>query len=98
MPRERLRALAAWELGPVVAVALVFGLALGTGIAALLVRAGDFVALTGGATAPALAVDPLAVGSVVGALLAAAGASIVLSAALAGRADAAQQLRIGEDR
>ncbi len=98
MPRGRLRALAAWELAPVVAVALVFGLALGAGIAALQVRASDFVALTGAATAPALAVDALAVGSVVGGLLAAAGVSIALSAALAGRADVAQQLRIGEDR
>lgn len=98
MPRRRFRALAAWELGPVVAVALVFGLALGVGIAALLVRASHFVALTGGATAPTLAVDPLVVGGVVGGLLAAAGVSIALSAALAGRADVAHQLRIGEDR
>ncbi|MFT3887676.1 MAG: ABC transporter permease [Arachnia sp.] len=98
MPRRRLRSLAAWELGPVVAVALLFGLALGVGVAALLVRAVDFAALTGGATTPALALDPLAVGGVVGGLLAAAVVSIVVSAALAGRADVAQQLRIGEDR
>ena len=98
MPRGSLRALTAWELGPVIVVALGFGLALGVGIAALLVRAVDLAALTGGATAAALVVDPATVGAVVGGLLAVAGATIAVSSALAGRADAAQQLRIGEDR
>ena len=74
------------------------GDALGVGIAALLVRAVDLAALTGGATAAALVVDPATVGAVVGGLLAVAGATIAVSSALAGRADAAQQLRIGEDR
>ncbi len=98
MPRGSLRALTAWELGPVIVVALGFGLALGVGIAALLVRAVDLAALTGGATAAALVVDPATVGAVVGGLLAVAGATIAVSSALAGRADAAQQLRIGDDR
>ncbi|NHB84190.1 FtsX-like permease family protein [Tessaracoccus sp. HDW20] len=58
----QLRALTAWELGPVVLVALALGVAVGIGIAALMLATVDFRALTGGSLDPALYLDPLWVG------------------------------------
>ena len=48
----QLRQLTAWELAPIVAVALLVGAAAGLSIAALLVRSVDLASLTGSAAAP----------------------------------------------
>lgn len=98
LPRRQLRALTAWELGPVVAVSLVLGVALGIAIAALLLHAVDFAALTGGAAQPRLYLDPALMGAVVGGLTLATGVAVLVSAALASRTNVAEELRIGEER
>jgi len=93
----QLRQLTAWELAPIVAVALLVGATAGLGIAALLVRSVDLASLTESATAPSLHVDPLGLGAVLAGLLAAAGLSILTQAWRAGRVDVADQLRRNDD-
>ncbi len=94
----QLRALTAWELGPVVVVALSLGVVVGIGIAALMLATVDFRALTGGSLDPALYLDPLWVGGVGVGLLLAAAAAVTGSSWLAGRTNIAQELRLGEER
>jgi len=94
----QLRALTAWELGPVVVVALALGVAVGIGIAALMLATVDFRSLTGGSLDPALYLDPLWVGGVGAGLLLAAAAAVTGSSWLAGRTNIAQELRLGEER
>lgn len=96
-PRQ-LRTLTAWELGPVVVVALLLGAAVGIGIAALMLATVDFRALTGGSLDPALYLDPLWIGGVGVGLLLAAALAVALSSWFAGRTNIAQELRLGEER
>lgn len=95
---RQLRALTAWELGPVVVVALLLGVGVGVGIAALMLAGVDFRALTGGTLDPALHLDPLWVGGVTAGLLAASVVAVGVSSWLAGRTNIAEELRHGEER
>ena len=94
----QLRALTAWELGPVVLVALILGALVGIGVAALMLATVDFTALTGGVFTPSLYLDPRWVGGVCLALLAATTLAVGFSAWLAGRTNIAHELRLGEER
>ncbi|MFC5043819.1 FtsX-like permease family protein [Ornithinimicrobium kibberense] len=91
------RALAAWELGPVLATSLVVGAVLGLVVPWVLVRAVDLTGLTGGRSQPPLAVDPLVVGAVLAAVALTVLTAVTVSAWLAGRTNLAQALRVGED-
>lgn len=96
-PRQ-LGSLTAWELGPVVLVALILGAGVGIGVAALMLGTVDFRALTGGALAPTLHLDPLWVGGVGAMLLLATALAVGISSWLAGRTNIANELRLGEER
>lgn len=96
-PRQ-LRSLTAWELGPVVVVALLVGVAVGIGLAALMLYTVDFRSLTGGGLTPRLYLDPLGVGGVAVGLLLATALAVAVSVWLAGRTNVAEELRHGEER
>ena len=59
VPRRRRAWLAAWEQAPAAVVALLVGGGLGIGLAAAVQRVVDLAPFTGGATQPALDVDPV---------------------------------------
>lgn len=92
------RAIATWELAPLVVAAVLTGAVAGAAIPWLMIRAVDLTGLTGGATQPSLFVDPLTVGGTLAGLIVIILIAITLASARASRADLAQQLRIGEER
>lgn len=92
----QLRGLTAWELGPVVALALLTGVATGIGLAALMVHTADLRALTGGSFSPGLYLDPVGIGGVAVGLVGATALVVALTSWLAGRIEVAEQLRRGE--
>src|SRR5699024_6428998 len=92
-PRRTARRLAAWEVLPIVAVALVVGTGLGIASAAMLVTALDLRSLTGGLRPPELSISPARLLAVVLAVVAAAGAAIATSSVRAGRTDLARLTR-----
>ncbi|WP_109472449.1 FtsX-like permease family protein [Ornithinimicrobium cavernae] len=98
LSQRQARALTAWELGPLVAMAFAVGAALGVIVPWLLLRAIDLTGLTGGSTQPALALDWTVLGPVVLGILGTVAVAIAVSAALSGRADLVNQLRRGEER
>lgn len=94
----QLRALAAWEVGPAIALALVVGVGTGIGLAALMLAGLDFRTLTGGGYSPTLHVHWPTLAGVVGALLATMTMAVAVTSWSAGRTDLAQELRIGDQR
>lgn len=96
--QRQARALTAWELGPLVAMAFVVGAALGVLVPWLLLRAIDLTGLTGGTSQPGLSLDWMVLGPVILGILATVAIAIGVSAALSGRADLVAQLRRGEER
>lgn len=94
----QLRALTAWEVGPAVVIALAVGILLGIGLAALMLAALDFSAITGGLNSPNLHLHWPSLLAVVGGLGATVAVAIGLAAWQAGRTNLAQELRIGEQR
>ncbi|WP_256838623.1 ABC transporter permease [Ornithinimicrobium faecis] len=95
-PRQG-RGLTAWELGPLVGIAMVVGAVTGALVSWVLVRTVDLTGLTGGAAQPELAVDGTLLALVLGAVAVTMVATITVSAILAARSDLAQQLRIGDE-
>lgn len=97
LSQGQLRAMTAWEMGPVVVLALLLGVGVGIALAALMLASVDFTALTGGTIAPPLHLDPWWVGGVTGGLLLVSAATVAVSSWLAGRASIAEELRRGEE-
>lgn len=95
-PRQS-RALTAWELGPLLAVSLVVGTALGLGIPWLLLKAVDLKSMTGGFNQPSLYLDPVLLGSVALGVIGTVVLTVLVSAAVAVRANLAQQLQVGDE-
>ncbi|USQ80319.1 ABC transporter permease [Ornithinimicrobium faecis] len=98
LSQRQARALTAWELGPLVAIAFVVGAGLGVLVPWLLLRAINLTGLTGGATQPTLALDWTVLGPVILGILVTVAIAIAVSAAMSGRADLVNQLRRGEER
>ena len=94
---EQARGVTAWELGPLVGVALSLGVGLGLGTGWLLVSCLDLSGLTTGNHRPAWHPDLVALAAVVAALVCGAAAAVVVSARAAGRASVSRVLRIGEE-
>jgi putative ABC transport system permease protein len=98
LPRRAGQTLTAWELGPLVATALVVGGVLGLAVPWLILQAVDVRGLTGGLAQPTLHLDPVALGLVTLGVVGTVALAVTVSAAIAGRTDLAQQLRAGEER
>lgn len=98
LPRRGGQSLTAWELGPLVATALVVGGVLGLVVPWLVLQAVDLRGLTGGLAQPTLHLDPVALGLVTLGVVGTVALAVTVSAAIAGRTDLAQQLRVGEER
>lgn len=96
--QRQARALTAWELTPLVVMAVLVGAVLGFVIPWLLLQAINLTGLTGGTVQPALSVDWMALGLVLLAVLGSVAIAIAVSAATSGRADLTTQLRAGEER
>ena len=94
---EQARGVTAWELGPLVGVALSLGVGLGLGTGWLLVSCLDLSGLTTGNHRPAWHPDLVALAAVVAALVCGAAAAVVVSSRAAGRASLSRVLRIGEE-
>lgn len=91
------RAVTAWELAPLLAMACLTGAVTGLVVPWLLLRAVDLTGVTGGARQPALVVDAVVLGPVVATVVAAVALAVLASAWVAGRSDLARQLRIGQE-
>lgn len=96
--QRQARALTAWELTPLVVVAVLVGAVLGFVVPWLLLQSITLTGLTGGSVQPGLSVDWGALGLVLLAVLGSVALAIAISAALSGRADLTTQLRAGEER
>lgn len=92
-PRSTMRALAAWELVPVMVTSLLLGTVLGVAAAAILLAGLDFRIVTGGLRQPALSVDPLLLGGVAVIISVVAALTVLASSLGAGHTDLAQQTR-----
>lgn len=92
------RTLTAWELAPLLVTSILVGAVLGLAVPWVLLRGLDLTGLTGGATQPALVVDPVVVAAVLAGVVLTVVAAVIVSAWLAGRTNLAQALRVGEER
>lgn len=91
------RGVVAWELAPIAVVSVVAGGVLGVLVPWVVLRGMDVRALTGGEEQPGLVVDPAVVGAVLGGVVLVTVLAVLVSTMLSGRADAATQLRMGEE-
>lgn len=98
LDRRQGRALTAWELAPLLAMAFVVGAVVGLVVPWLLLQTVDLSAMTGGTTQPALAVELPVIGAVLLGIMGVVVIGVGLSAFIASRSDLARQLRIGDDR
>lgn len=98
LPPGQGRALAGWEMGPLVAASFVAGTAAGVGIPWLLLRAVGMAELTGGSVQPTLVLDPWWVTATLLALLFVVAVTVLIASSAASRTNLAQQMRIGEER
>ena len=96
--RREQRALAMWEVAPVLIASGLAGAAVGVAVPWVLLRAVDLRGLTGSPLQPTLAVNLWLLGLVVAGVLVVVGLAVAASAALASRADLAQHIRLGEER
>jgi putative ABC transport system permease protein len=97
LDRAQARGIVAWELAPLAVVSVVAGGVLGVLVPWVVVGAMDLTALTGGEEQPGLVVDPLVVGAVLGGVVAVTALAVVVSTMTSSRADAATELRMGEE-
>jgi len=91
------RAIVAWEIGPVTAVAIVAGVALGAAVPVIVLQGVDLRAFTGGAVAPAVTFDWVLVGAVVAASVIVSAAAAAVAARVGGRVGAARAMRKEEE-
>lgn len=92
-PRGTVRALAAWELVPVMVTSLLLGTVLGFGSAAVMIAGLDFRIVTGGLRQPPLSFNPLLLGGVALVIAIVAALTVLASSKRAGSTDLAQQTR-----
>lgn len=90
------RALTAWELAPLLALAFAVGALVGVVVPWMMLQALDLSGITGGEVQPALAFEPIVIGPALLGILLTVVVAVGLSAYLAGQADLARQLRIGD--
>lgn len=95
-PRQA-RAVVAWELAPLAAVAILAGGVLGVLVPWVVLSAMDLRALTGGTEQPALVLDPLVVGGVLGGVALLTVLAVLVFTGVSRRADLATELRMGEE-
>ncbi|WP_413451112.1 FtsX-like permease family protein [Georgenia phoenicis] len=97
LDRRQARGIVAWELVPLAAVSVLAGGVLGVVVPWVVLGGMDLRALTGGEEQPELVVDPLVVGAVLGGVVLLTVLAVLVSTVLSSRADAASQLRMGEE-
>ncbi|WP_400996038.1 hypothetical protein [Agromyces sp. GXQ0307] len=91
------RAIVAWEIGPVTAVAIVAGVALGALVPVIVLQGVDLRGFTGGAAAPAVTFDWVLVGAVLAASVIVSAAAAAVAAHVGGRVGAARAMRKEEE-
>jgi len=96
MTPRQIRALVAWEFGPVALAALLVGTALGVGLPYLVTAVVDLRAFFGGATPPAPLLVPLWIAAAVGIYALTILTTVLLAAALGRRFAPASTLKMGE--
>jgi putative ABC transport system permease protein len=97
MGRRQTRAVAALELAPLVVLSVLAGIAVGIGLAHLLIPAVDLVPFTGGFISPDPVVSPTFLAVLVVAVLGVVAAALLGVTALANRRRAGDLLRTGAD-
>ena len=96
MSRRQIRALLAWELGPVTILSLVVGTGLGLALPLLLTTVVDLRTFVGGSIQPGPAIDPLWLAAAVGAFIVAVMLAGLVAAALSRRFAPAGTLKMGD--
>ena len=96
MTPRQVRALIAWEFGPVAIAALLVGTALGIGLPYLVTAVIDLRGFLGGTTLPSPALDPLWILGAVGIYAVTILATVLVAAALGRRLAPASTLKMGE--
>ncbi|MEI5584275.1 MULTISPECIES: ABC transporter permease [unclassified Agromyces] len=91
------RAIVAWEIGPVTAVAVVAGVLLGATVPIVVLQGVDLRAFTGGVQAPAVAYDWALIGTVVAASVIVSAVAAAVAAHIGGRVSAARAMRKEEE-
>lgn len=91
------RAIVAWEIGPVTAVAVVAGVLLGAAVPVVLLGGVDVRPFTGGVEAPAVTYDWGLIGAVVAASVIISAAAAAVAAHIGGRVSAARAMRKEEE-
>ncbi|MCK8609851.1 FtsX-like permease family protein [Agromyces sp. C10] len=91
------RAIVAWEIGPVTAVAVVAGVVLGMTVPIVVLSGVDLRAFTGGVEAPVVAYDWAVIGAVVAASVIVSAGAAVTAAHIGGRVSAARAMRKEEE-
>ncbi|MFF2370972.1 FtsX-like permease family protein [Agromyces sp. NPDC058110] len=97
LDRRGERGLVAWEIGPVAAVSLVVGAALGAVLPFVVLGGIDLSAFTGGDAQPAVAYDPLLISAVLAASVVVTVVASALAASLGSRIDVARAMRKEEE-
>lgn len=96
-PRRRTRWLVAWEVGPLSAVSVVSGLAVGLLLPAVVLGSIDLRVFTTGRTQPPITIDPVLTTLVVVGVLTVVVAGAVVAAVASRRQDLSRLLRMMED-
>lgn len=94
---RQIRALVAWELAPVAAMAVLVGAALGLSVPFLVTSVLDLRVFVGGTTQPSPAIEPLWVAGAVGIFIAVVVIAGLLASALGRRFAPAGALKMGEE-
>lgn len=97
LDRRGRRALVAWEIGPVTAISLLVGAALGAVLPYVVLGGIDLSAFTGGETQPEVAYDPWLITTVLAASVVVTVVASTLAASLGSRIDVARALRKEEE-
>ncbi|HYF74446.1 MAG TPA: ABC transporter permease, partial [Nocardioides sp.] len=96
MSRRQLRAVVAWELGPIAVTAVLVGTAVGLLLPGVIMRALDLRPFVGGRTQPDQVVEPVLVLSGIGAFVAVVVAAGLIAVAVGRRVAPADTVKMGE--
>lgn len=97
LARRGERALVAWEVGPVAAVAVVVGAALGTALPFVVLQGIDLTAFTGGDEQPPVAFDTWLMAAVLAGGVLVTAIAVGVASGIGGRVDAARAMRTEEE-
>lgn len=97
LTRRQSRALIAWEVGPLAAVALILGILLGIALPYAVLAGVDLRLFTGGTEQPQISVNPLLTALIAAGVLAVVAIATALAIVLLRRVDQAEALRSMED-